>query len=107
MEIQDYTDSEFKHALARNLRSLTRGKKSSKQPIAILLGGQSGAGKTTIHRIKQKEFQGNIVIIDGILNTIHFGFFQLPILLNGFQEIFKVMLLILFDLLRESLLKML
>ena len=40
-----------------------------------------------------------------ILNTIHFGFFQLPILLNGFQEIFKVMLLILFDLLRESLLK--
>ena len=65
MDIQDYTDSEFKHALARNLRSLTRGKKSSKQPIAILLGGQSGAGKTTIHRIKQKEFQGNIVIIDG------------------------------------------
>ena len=65
MEIQDYTDSEFKHALARNLLSLTRGKKSSKQPIAILLGGQSGAGKTTIHRIKQKEFQGNIVIIDG------------------------------------------
>ena len=65
MEIQDYTDSEFKHALARNLRSLTRGKKSSKQPIAILLGGQSGAGKTTIHRIKQKGFQGNIIIIDG------------------------------------------
>lgn len=31
MEIQDYTGSEFKHALARNLRSLTRGKKSSKQ----------------------------------------------------------------------------
>ena len=54
MGIQDYTDSEFKHALARNLRSLTRGKKSSKQPIAILLGGQSGAGKTTIHRLKQK-----------------------------------------------------
>jgi len=65
MEIQDYTDSEFKHALERNLRSLTREKKSSKQPIAILLGGQSGAGKTTIHRIKKKEFQGNIVIIDG------------------------------------------
>ena len=65
MEIQDYTDSEFKQALARNLHSLTRGKESSKQPIAILLGGQSGAGKTVIHRIKQKEFQGNIVIIDG------------------------------------------
>ena len=65
MEIQDCNDSVFKHALARNVRSLTKGKKSSKQPIAILLGGQSGAGKITIHRIKQKEFQGNIVIIDG------------------------------------------
>ena len=40
-----------------------------------------------------------------ILNTIHFGFFQLPILLNGFQEIFKVMSLILFDLFREFPLK--
>ena len=60
-----YLDGIDKQVLARNLRSLTRGKKSSKQPIAILLGGQSGAGKTTIHRIKQKEFQGNIVIIDG------------------------------------------
>ena len=29
MEIQDYTGSEFKHALARNLRSLTRGKRKS------------------------------------------------------------------------------
>mgnify|MGYP000848066976 CR=1 FL=1 len=28
------------------------------------MGDQSGAGKTTIHRIKQKEFQGNIIIID-------------------------------------------
>ena len=54
MEIQDYTGSEFKHALARNLRSLTRGKKSSKQPIAILLGGQSGAGmaKTVLNTPK-------------------------------------------------------
>ena len=26
MEIRDYTDSEFNHALARNIRSLTRGK---------------------------------------------------------------------------------
>lgn len=34
-----------------------------------------------------------------------FRIFQLPILLNGFQEIFKVMSLILFDLLREFPLK--
>ena len=58
MEIQDYTDSEFKHALARNLRSLTRGKKSSKQPIAILLGGQSGAGSaSTLFRTAARIWQ--------------------------------------------------
>lgn len=35
------------------------------QPKAILLGGQSRAGMTTIHRIKQRKFQDNIIIIDG------------------------------------------
>lgn len=65
MGIRDYTEEEFNHALARNLRTLTRGKQVSKNPGAILLGGQSGAGKTTIHRIKLKKFQGNIIIIDG------------------------------------------
>ena len=65
MDIEEYTEEEFQLALKRNIRSLIRGKQSTKNPIAILLGGQSGAGKTTIHRIKQKEFQGNIIIIDG------------------------------------------
>ncbi|SUN14601.1 zeta toxin [Streptococcus agalactiae] len=61
----DYHQDDFDFALKRTIRSLTRGKETSVNPNAILLGGQSGAGKTTIHRIKQKEFQGNIVIIDG------------------------------------------
>lgn len=39
-------------------------KDDSNQLKAILLGGESGAGKTTIHRIKKKEFQGNIIFID-------------------------------------------
>lgn len=65
MSVEDYTEEEFTNTLARNFRSLIRGKKSRGNPIAILLGGQSGAGKTTIHRIKQREFKGNIIIIDG------------------------------------------
>lgn len=39
-------------------------KHSESHPKAILLGGQSGAGKTTIHTIKQKEFDNNIIILD-------------------------------------------
>lgn len=65
MGLEEFSQVDFDLALRRTIRSLTRGKVASSQPQAILLGGQSGAGKTTIHRIKQKEFQGNIIIIDG------------------------------------------
>ncbi|WP_421038710.1 type II toxin-antitoxin system toxin PezT [Streptococcus hyointestinalis] len=65
MKLEEFSSSDFQQALKRNIRTLTRGKTVSEHPQAILLGGQSGAGKTTIHRIKQKEYQGNIVIIDG------------------------------------------
>ncbi|HFI5317617.1 TPA: type II toxin-antitoxin system toxin PezT [Streptococcus agalactiae] len=65
MTLAEYSEAEFQKALRRNIRALTRGKTISSTPKAVLLGGQSGAGKTTIHRIKQKEFQGNIIIIDG------------------------------------------
>lgn len=65
MAIDDFTEEEFARAFNRNRRALLRGKQPSSNPVAILLGGQSGAGKTTIHRIKQVEFQGNIIVIDG------------------------------------------
>ncbi|MCK3934809.1 toxin PezT [Streptococcus suis] len=65
MRLEEFSEVEFQKALQRTIRALTRGKTIPDQPKAILLGGQSGAGKTTIHRIKQKEFQGNIIIIDG------------------------------------------
>lgn len=65
MTLEEFSQVDFDLALKRTIRSLTRGKKISSSPQALLLGGQSGAGKTTIHRIKQKEFQGNIIIIDG------------------------------------------
>lgn len=65
MRLEEFSETEFQKALQRTIRALTRGKTIPNQPKAILLGGQSGAGKTTIHRIKQKKLQGNIIIIDG------------------------------------------
>jgi len=65
MRLEEFSEAEFQKALQRTIRTQSRGKTIPDQPRAILLGGQSGAGKTTIHRIKQKEFQGNIIIIDG------------------------------------------
>ena len=65
MKLEEFSQDDFERASQRLVRSLTRGKTTLSQPKAILLGGQSGAGKTTIHRVKQREFQGNIIIIDG------------------------------------------
>ena len=65
MKLDEFSQGDFERASKRLVRSLTRGKTTSSQPKAILLGGQSGAGKTTIHRVKQREFQGNLIIIDG------------------------------------------
>ncbi|MFU2181413.1 zeta toxin family protein [Streptococcus pluranimalium] len=65
MSLEAFIQDDFDLALKRTIRSLTRGKTTSVRPKAILLGGQSGAGKATIHRVKQKEFRGNIIIIDG------------------------------------------
>lgn len=65
MRLEEFSKDDFELALKRTIRPLTRGKMTSVNPKTILIGGESGAGKTTIHRIKQKEFQGNIIIIDG------------------------------------------
>lgn len=67
MKLEEFSQGDFERASKRLVRSLTRGKTTSSQPKAILLGGQSGAGKTTIHRVKQREFQGNIIIHDGVV----------------------------------------
>lgn len=64
MVIEDFSEEYFTHCLLRNLRSLQMYKHADLYPKAVLLGGQSGAGKTTIHVIKQKEFNGNIIILD-------------------------------------------
>ena len=57
MKLEEFSQDNFEQASKRLVRSLTRGKTTSSQPKAILLGGQSGAGKTTIHRIKQGNFK--------------------------------------------------
>lgn len=80
MALESFSESDFSLALKRNIRALTVGKFTSEHPEAILLGGQSGAGKTLLHRIKKEEFQSNIIIIDGDLFR-----FQHP----NYEELYK------------------
>lgn len=64
-DIESYSFEEFDKALERTVKLLTFNKKKSSTPHAVILGGQSGAGKTTIHRVKMMESKGDYIVIDG------------------------------------------
>ena len=45
-------------------RLVTRGKHGVEKPVAIVLGGQPGAGKSGLYDIARERFSGNIVELD-------------------------------------------
>lgn len=59
-----FSDEYFKKQLECTLNDIKNQYKPCNKPKAVLLGGQSGAGKTTIHKILLGENK-NRVIIDG------------------------------------------
>ena len=63
--IESYSSEDFDKALERTIDFLTFNKSISSTLRAAILGGQSGAGKTTIHRVKMLESKGNYIVIDG------------------------------------------
>ena len=64
-DIESYSHEDFDKALERTIDLLTFNKNISSTPYAVILGGQSGAGKTTIHRVKMMEYKGDYIVIDG------------------------------------------
>ena len=63
--IESYSSEDFDKALERTIDLLMFNKNISSAPHAVILGGQSGAGKTTIHRVKMVESKGDYIVIDG------------------------------------------
>lgn len=65
--VANYTESDFHDAL--NLIVDNAGNRVEVSPVAqpkaVLLGGQSGAGKTSLHKIFMERFDKNAVIING------------------------------------------
>lgn len=45
-------------------KKVTKGRHGVDQPVAIVLGGQPGAGKSGIYEIARERFSGNIVELD-------------------------------------------
>ena len=60
----EYTKREFKNALEEIYEEIVCDARPVIEPRAVLLGGQSGSGKTTIHKI-EREQNPNVVIING------------------------------------------
>ncbi|MBQ9020434.1 MAG: zeta toxin family protein [Eggerthellaceae bacterium] len=65
--IDEYAQAAFEGALQEIISSILVNTQLScvDDPRAILLGGQSGAGKTTLHLVYKKKLQGNIIVING------------------------------------------
>ncbi len=62
-----YTEEEFQRAKDSILVALTAEPRLAPSlcPIAVLLGGQSGAGKTTLHGLMRNYFSGNQITVNG------------------------------------------
>lgn len=67
VHLGEYSEDEFRTRLALEIRKATLPPyiAPAQPPRAILLGGQSGAGKTLLHKIYRQEFDNNIIVING------------------------------------------
>lgn len=63
-EYSKYTAQEFQNEFIKAYNHLVLHIKPSAKPKAYLLGGQSGSGKSTIHKILKQD-NINIIVIDG------------------------------------------
>ena len=66
-ELANYSAENFEEKRTELVKSLIGDVEthSVDKPSAILLGGQSGAGKTTLHGIYDTKYDGNIIVING------------------------------------------
>lgn len=65
--VAEFSQEEFDRELANFIRDRSRSPLLSptEHPRAILLGGQSGAGKTTLHGLYRNAFEKNVIVING------------------------------------------
>lgn len=63
----EYSATEFRRRLAREIQKATFPVEvgPSKTPQAVLLGGQSGAGKTTLHKVFRQKMANDVIVING------------------------------------------
>lgn len=65
--LASYSDKDFRDALTLILNDITAPSMvyPADEPQAVLLGGQSGAGKTALHHLLSEGFSRNVAIVNG------------------------------------------
>ena len=66
VDLSSYTKESFQAVRTTLIKQLVGGKETCAQsePHAVLLGGQSGVGKTMLHGIYDSAFHGNVIILN-------------------------------------------
>ena len=57
MSLEDFTEDYFNKQVRLNIRDLTAGIQPPQIPHAFLLGGQSGAGKSSITKFLEQTYE--------------------------------------------------
>lgn len=79
-ELSGFSDDEFEEELKDITKDLLRKPflRVCGEPRAFLLGGQSGAGKTNLHKVLADELEKNVIVINGDeYRSLHPRFSQL------------------------------
>ena len=64
-ELDAYRQEDFNRHLARLVQSMSEGVNPSLHPKGVLLGGQSGAGKTRLQKIVLAKNEEAFIVING------------------------------------------
>jgi UDP-N-acetylglucosamine kinase len=73
-KLAQFTEGQFSKALKGIYEDIVEGKHPVAAPIAILLGGQPGAGKTTLHRIIEEREPNTVFIVGDDFREHHPNF---------------------------------
>jgi len=63
-ELSHFTDAEFQQRFNYTKDRLSKNKTRQENPVAFLLGGQPGAGKSTLHALAKDKLNKDVITID-------------------------------------------
>ena len=80
------TEEEYTIAFQKIKEDITKNKTSVDSPVAIVLGGQPGAGKSNIYQIARKRFSNNLVELDCDAFRVYHPYYQQIKLIFGKED---------------------